>query len=66
MLKKILVSTILTFLSIIATMKLLISLNKGDLVLNTLAIAGVVNIIYLVIKTRVFTNFNFKKNEKNS
>lgn len=65
MLKKILVSAILTFISIIVMMKLLITLNKGDLILNTLAIAGIVTLVYIITKTRVFTNFNLKTKNKN-
>lgn len=69
MLKKTLLSVILLFISVLTMMKLLISLNKGDLILNILAIAGIVILVYLIIETRLFTNFNFKtknKNEKNS
>lgn len=69
MIKKIMLAILGTFLSIIAFMKLLTSLNEGNLILNTLAIAGIVSLVFLIIKTRLFTKLNFKtknKNEENS
>lgn len=67
--KKTLIFVICNFLSLIAVMKLLILLNKGDLIYNILALAGIVILLSLVVKTRLFTTFNFKNknnNEKNS
>lgn len=45
------------------------SLNKGNLPINIMALTGVIIMFYLVLKTRLFTKFNFKnknENEKNS
>lgn len=67
---KILVATLGNFLSLLALMKLLITLNKGDLIYNILALSGIVILLSVVVKTRLFTKFNFKTktktNEKNS
>ncbi len=63
--KKVLAFVIGNFLSLVAFMKLLITLNKGDLIYNVLALAGIVLLGALLIKTRAFTKFNFKnKNQQ--
>lgn len=56
------------FLTVLAVMKLLIPLNRGNNVATILAITGLAVIIIILIKTRVFTQFNFKnkKDEEDS
>jgi phosphotransferase system glucose/maltose/N-acetylglucosamine-specific IIC component len=63
--KKILISVLLCFLSLIGIMKLLILFNRPDLVTNLLAICGIVILVYTIIITRAFTKFNLKKNQNN-
>ena len=52
---KILIAIILNFLSLIAMMKLLTSLNVGDLFANLLAIIGIIILTSLVVNTDFYT-----------
>lgn len=61
MVKNIVVVILGTYFSVLIFMKLLISLNKGDLFLNALAIAGIILLFFLIVKTQMFTNFKFRK-----
>ena len=65
---RILISILLSFFSVVAVMKLLTSLNKGNLIYNTIAIVGLFFVVYFTIRTKCYTNFNFKtkKDEENS
>jgi len=57
------------FLSVLAVMKLLIPLNKGNTIGTICAMVGIATIIIIIIKTRLFTNFTFKtkkQDEKDS
>jgi hypothetical protein len=58
MITKILIAVLGNFLSLIALMKLLITFNKGDLIYNILALAGIVILLSVLVKTRLFTKFN--------
>jgi len=53
-------TVLLCFFSLIGIMKLLVTLNKGNLMLNTLAIVGIVFLITIIIKSRMFTKNPFK------
>lgn len=57
---KYLISVILTFLSVLAFMKLLFLLNKGNTVANVFAVIGIFLLGYLIIKTKLFTQIKFK------
>lgn len=61
MVKNIVVVILGTYFSVLIFMKLLIYLNKGDLLLNALAIAGIILLFFLIVKTQMFTNFKFRK-----
>jgi threonine/homoserine/homoserine lactone efflux protein len=49
------------FLSIIAMMNLITLLNKANTLVNVLAILGIVLVLYIAIKTKLFTNFKYKQ-----
>ena len=57
---KYLISIAFTFLSVLAFMKLLFLLNKGNTVANVLAVIGIFLLGYLIIKTKLFTQIKFK------
>ena len=57
---KYLISIVLTFLSVLAFMKLLFLLNKGNTVANVFAIIGIFLLGYLIIKTKLFTQIKLK------
>lgn len=57
---KILISVVLTFLSVLAFMKLLFLLNKGDTIANIFAIIGIFLLGYVIIKTKLFTQIKSK------
>lgn len=61
MVKNIVVVILGTYFSVLIFMKLLIYLNKGDLLLNALAIAGIILLFFLIVKTQMFTNFKSRK-----
>lgn len=54
---KILIAILLNFLNVIAIMKLLTSLNVGNLFLNILAIIGLVLLLSLLVNTQFYTKF---------
>lgn len=57
---KYLISVTLTFLSVLAFMKLLFLLNKGNTIANVFAVIGIFLLGYLIIKTKLFTQIKFK------
>jgi hypothetical protein len=57
---KYLISVVLTFLSVLAFMKLLFLLNKGNTIANIFAIIGIFLLGYLIIKTKLFTQIKSK------
>lgn len=57
---KYLISIVLTFLSVLAFMKLLFLLNKGNTVANVFAIIGIFLLGYIIIKTKLFTQIKLK------
>lgn len=57
---KVLISVVLTFLSVLAFMKLLFLLNKGDTMANIFAIIGIFLLGYVIIKTKLFTQIKSK------
>lgn len=57
---KYLISVVLTFLSVLAFMKLLFLLNKGNTIANVFAIIGIFLLGYLIIKTKLFTQIKSK------
>lgn len=63
---KFIISVILTTISIFLLMHLLVSLNKGNYVLNIAALFAILIIGYIAVKTNLFTKFKFKKDEKDS
>lgn len=54
---KIIIAIILNFLSVIAVMKLLTSLNAGDVFFNILAIIGIAIVVSLFVNTELYTKF---------
>lgn len=50
-----------SFISIIVIMNCLPLLNKGSTVTNVIGIILVFLVVYVVIKTRLFTSFKFKR-----
>ena len=58
---KYLISIVLTFLSVLAFMKLLFLLNKGNTVANVFAIIGIFLLGYIIARTKLFTQLNLKK-----
>lgn len=57
---KYLISIVFTFLSVLAFMKLLFLLNKGNTIANVFAVIGIFLLGYLIIKTKLFTQIKFK------
>jgi hypothetical protein len=48
-------------LSVLGVMELLISLNDGNTIKSLFSMVGIITILIINIKTRLFTNFKFKK-----
>lgn len=61
---KFLVFIISLFISVLIIMKCASLLNKGSVIIPIFGIIGIYLIIYINIKTKLFTNFNFKNRLK--
>lgn len=59
----------MTLFTILLTMKLLMLLNIGNIIYNSISLISLFIIWYLYFKTKFYTQFKFKnkkQNEKNS